>query len=218
MSRSKGIKRQLILQRGHSCEKCKNSIWLEQSIALELEHVDGNNKNNDFENLLLLCPNCHAQTNTWRGRNINTRKIVTDEQMTAALACHTSIAGALTSLGLTAKGANYSRAYRLMEKNNIRPKITQNEKRSNCIKCRTEIRYTRKKCDECLKTHHREVALANSPVSRNPGKHALEKDLRELNFNFCAVGRKYGVSDNAIRKWLKKNNGADGEGSHLTIH
>lgn len=36
---------------------------------MDLEHIDGNYSNNDISNLCLLCPNCHSQTNTFKGRN-----------------------------------------------------------------------------------------------------------------------------------------------------
>lgn len=62
----KVIKRLLIEDRGHQCESCKNTHWLTNSITLELEHIDGNKKNNNKANLLLLCPNCHSYTPTWR--------------------------------------------------------------------------------------------------------------------------------------------------------
>lgn len=65
---SKGIKTLLIKERGHQCENCKNTVWMQKEITLELEHVDGDRTNNDHSNLLLLCPNCHALTSTWRGR------------------------------------------------------------------------------------------------------------------------------------------------------
>lgn len=51
------------------CSKCKLTEWLEQPIALELEHVNGNCMDNTLSNLCLLCPNCHAQTSTYRGKN-----------------------------------------------------------------------------------------------------------------------------------------------------
>lgn len=38
---------------------------------LEIEHKDGNYKNNDEENLILLCPNCHSLTSTYKGANLN---------------------------------------------------------------------------------------------------------------------------------------------------
>lgn len=39
--------------------------------SLEIEHKDGNYKNNDEENLILLCPNCHSLTSTYKGSNLN---------------------------------------------------------------------------------------------------------------------------------------------------
>jgi hypothetical protein len=104
----------LIKERGHCCEKCKNSIWNDTPIPLELEHCDGNNKNNIKENLLLLCPNCHAQTKFYRGRNINQGiKKVSDEQIIEKLREGLNVRQVLCSLNLTPKGANYERVYAL---------------------------------------------------------------------------------------------------------
>lgn len=52
------------------CNKCKLSIWLDQLIPLQLHHIDGNNKNNNLDNLELLCSNCHSLTDNYAGKNI----------------------------------------------------------------------------------------------------------------------------------------------------
>ena len=51
------------------CQSCGLSEWLDKPISLEIHHVNGNNRDNRLDNLLLLCPNCHAQTETYRGRS-----------------------------------------------------------------------------------------------------------------------------------------------------
>lgn len=51
------------------CERCGLSEWRGRPLALELHHVNGDGLDNTLENLLLLCPNCHSQTDTWGGRN-----------------------------------------------------------------------------------------------------------------------------------------------------
>lgn len=53
----------------HKCSCCKNITWINKPIALELHHKDGNCLNNNLENLELLCPNCHAFTDNYRGKN-----------------------------------------------------------------------------------------------------------------------------------------------------
>jgi hypothetical protein len=54
---------------GERCSNCSVSEWNGVPVVLELEHKDGNSENNHIENVCLLCPNCHAQTSTYKNKN-----------------------------------------------------------------------------------------------------------------------------------------------------
>lgn len=68
--------------KSHACEGCGRSEWMGQPIPLELDHINGVPTDNRIENLRALCPNCHALTPTYCGRN---RGRVVEQAYTAAL-------------------------------------------------------------------------------------------------------------------------------------
>lgn len=47
------------------CEICSLTDWMNKPIRLHLDHVNGNNNDRRIENLRVLCPNCHSQTETY---------------------------------------------------------------------------------------------------------------------------------------------------------
>ena len=51
------------------CEKCKIKNWEGENAPLELHHINGNPKDHRLKNLKILCPNCHALTDNYRGKN-----------------------------------------------------------------------------------------------------------------------------------------------------
>lgn len=55
--------------RENKCEHCGITEWLGKPMLMHLDHIDGNSHNHVSENLRLLCPNCHSQTETWCGKN-----------------------------------------------------------------------------------------------------------------------------------------------------
>ena len=52
------------------CEICGAFIWQGKELPLELHHIDGNHFNNDFNNLQILCPNCHSIQEGNAGANV----------------------------------------------------------------------------------------------------------------------------------------------------
>lgn len=109
----------------NECEICGIDNWLGNEITLELHHVDGNRFNNSLDNLQILCPNCHSQTENHSGKS--NKKI---------------------------KQVELKKVVKLKLRKVVRPDIEN-----------------------------------------------LLKDINEMGYS--ATGRKYGVSDNAIRKWIK---------------
>jgi hypothetical protein len=53
----------------NECSICGISEWNGELLPLELDHVDGDSTNHTIQNLRILCPNCHSQTETFRGKN-----------------------------------------------------------------------------------------------------------------------------------------------------
>ena len=61
----------LVEYNGNQCAVCSlpGSDWQGKPIRHQVDHIDGNAENNNPENLQLICPNCHSQTDTFAGRN-----------------------------------------------------------------------------------------------------------------------------------------------------
>jgi hypothetical protein len=107
--------------RGWRCENCGLTEWQGQKVPLEVHHIDGDELNSVLENLQVLCPNCHALTNNYKGKNQKKQDglKVSEEALVEALREAPNIRQALLRVGLTAKGANYTRANELIIKYQI---------------------------------------------------------------------------------------------------
>ena len=70
-SLSESIRKYLLEEADYCCSQCGfNTPHPDDGkTILEINHIDGNGTNHSRENLEVLCPNCHALTSSYRGRN-----------------------------------------------------------------------------------------------------------------------------------------------------
>lgn len=192
----KGYKfyKDLIKIRGHKCECCGNTEWLGKPINLQVHHIDGDKTNNTLDNLQLLCPNCHSYTDNFGIANKNNLTTISDADFITALKNSYTIREALLKLNLSDAGGNYIRAKRIIDLYNIN--LLEKEKSEplkQCPECGKIILGSSTYCIKCAQLKARTI--------KRPNRDELKKMIRTE--NFTSIGKKYNVSDNAIRKWCK---------------
>lgn len=178
---SNHLKKRLLKEgvKTHQCEICKNTSWNNLPIPIELEHCNGDNSDNRIENLKILCPNCHAQTPYYRRKNklsiLNERREMNRVKFGETLTDNAD--GNPEPSSLKGKGRE----------------TKQREPKSCICSCGNKMSHRSLRCREC--------DLINRASIRPPIFQLLE-DFKQLK-SFVQVGKKYGVSDNAVRNWLK---------------
>jgi len=53
----------------NKCDICGITEWNNKELSMQLDHIDGDSHNHKFDNLRMVCPNCHSQTHTYFGKN-----------------------------------------------------------------------------------------------------------------------------------------------------
>jgi 5-methylcytosine-specific restriction endonuclease McrA len=57
----------------NQCEHCGLTEWRGRPLSMHIDHINGVRDDHRLENLRMLCPNCHSQTETYGGRNAKLR-------------------------------------------------------------------------------------------------------------------------------------------------
>lgn len=148
------IRKYMLRKTNFACELCGwNKINpFTGTLPLEIHHKDGDYKNNQEENLQVLCPNCHSLTEHHKGAN-----------------------------------RGFGREDRL----EYVPR-----KKNFCIDCGKEISNGSLRCVTCAG----KARIEELPISREELKQKIRTQT------FVSIGKEFGISDNAIKKWCDKYN------------
>ena len=159
------------------CEVCGNSTWQGKELALELHHINGNPFDNRIENLQILCPNCHSITENYKGKNIIKDNSENDQK----------------EVKRKEKIEKLNTTY--LQNKKDKEKIKKVQKEKICPECGKTFTGKNVYCSpECYDKFRSK--------SKRPDIVSLCKKYKELNGNLTHLGKFYGVSDNAVKKWL----------------
>lgn len=198
----------------HKCEnpECGLTEWHGKPIPLELHHINGNPNDNRLENLQLLCPNCHSQTDNYCAKNIkgNTRnyseryckvcgnKLEPHQKLYCSTDCenkrkekeHISIKDSVYQI----INSKHITSIRDVAK---KLKISRDRIKHSLIycKCYDEVLSILKENREKYKSVRNKIYISKEELI----------DLMSK-YSFLQIGRIYNVTDTAIRKWCKKYN------------
>jgi hypothetical protein len=166
----------------YKCDKCKMSdVWQNEKITLQLDHINGDFRDNKIENLHWLCPNCHSQQQT-SNRIKNRKRIFLYEDDIINLAKQSnSIRQILFKLGFSDASANYNKIKVVLEKNNL------NYVHNSDFKVKTRV--------------DRHQPRLNLRKVERPTKEELQKIVWEL--SILDIAKKYSMSPSGIVKWIK---------------
>jgi hypothetical protein len=178
------------------CECCGLTEWLNQPIKLELHHINGDHNDNRLENLQMLCPNCHAYTDNYRGKNQERSAQNENSEVESRKFEEPLIGNANGNLEPSPKNYIFLEegVETIHEKSNSSKKPKEPK---YCLYCGIELIGSARRNKYCSS----ECAHKANGSKRPPVQELIDK-FKELK-SFVQVGKFYKVSDNAVRKWVK---------------
>lgn len=195
----------------YKCAICGNiGEWNGVSLTLQIDHINGINNDNRKENLRWLCPNCHSQTPTYTGKNKTQKEVVnfTIEEAIEALKQTVNVNQATKLLGCAQGGGNWIRLnqikkeYNIIQSDDIKRQEKQKFDESHINAKPIKQIYYCKKCGRPLSTKADYCQICIHEFQRKcewPTREELKNMIRTT--PFLQIGKKYNVSDNAVRKW-----------------
>lgn len=113
----------ILREQEFKCDMCHNDMWNGVPITLELDHINGERRNETRDNLRFVCPNCHSQTDTYKTLNVKGvlgKKTITDDQIIEALMQEESMYKAIVRLDMNPHGGNYTRFRRIIKQYDLK--------------------------------------------------------------------------------------------------
>jgi hypothetical protein len=151
----------------HKCSVCNLTSWNDKHIPLEIDHINGVHSDNRIKNLRFICCNCHAQTDTYKGKNMKKCKnnaLLKDKKVT------------------------------------LPKEPIQKAKPEHCCKdCNKVISVKHIRCNACNIKERVKEGTARKVINR-PSLDEIEALQKTM--SMVQIGKKYGVSDNCVRKWI----------------
>lgn len=145
------------------CTECgQGPEWNGKPLSLQLDHINGIHNDNRLENLRIICPNCHTQTETYSGRKTS------EEKRAVVLQGHQRRSERIGKSGFCGDCGR---------------QVTAGA--DHCTQCAPKVRYG---------TQYPEIEVLIEQLATR---------------SFVKVAEEIGVSDNALRKHMKKSLGAE---------
>lgn len=201
------------------CERCGIVNWMGEEITFHLHHKDGKHNNNELENLQVLCPNCHSQTENYAGKGVKKIPKLTKEQEKKKAQYGISEDGQrfydgygnykklcpICKTNFMHKDASMCR--QCYDKQRKVPKISKEElfeiMETNSYYSAAKILGVKEDTISHWHKYYLNEERKNGNLKINsdkaPIRNVLKQKIRTL--SFVQIGKEYGVSDNTIRKW-----------------
>lgn len=203
----------------YKCECCGISEWRGKRIVLQLHHKDGDRHNNELDNLQILCPNCHSQTDNFCGKN-KPKKIISSlgtkrrevkkgisengERLYDGYGNY-KVLCPFCKKNFMNKEAKKCKA--CFSKERKMPKVSKEELFSimetntytSAAKLLGVDRKTVSRWHKYYSNQEREKGNMVIGSDKAPPRDVLKMKIRST--PFIQIGKEYGVSDNSVRKW-----------------
>ena len=184
----------------HKCECCGRTEWMGIPIPLELHHINEIHTDNRLENLLVLCPNCHALTDSHT--NVEKLSALIEKQEVEGRKIREALVERFNKIQ-----SNSNPEPNVVDGNNGGTETLHDQPKSRkvlqpriCPICGEEFQPKRNEQKYCS-----QECSHKANGSKRPDIFELINKFKELK-SFVQVGNYYGVTDNAVRKWCKLYN------------